>query len=730
MGPPVVPAEDVSWLTILAFSLKHNVTGALMEDLLKLIKLHSHGSVSVPASKYMLEKSFTDFLDKPEYHHYCGVCANYLGPSLSKEKELKCEDCSSSKTVRQSVENGEFFIYVSLKDQLKDLLENLNVQCNSSEHSSPGICDITDGKMYKNLKSHCDSFLSLSFNCDGVPVFRSSRYSIWPLLCSVNEIPREERDKHVLLCGLWFGSSKPNMSSFFKPFVEECNSLAKTGVQWQDPNDDVVKTVRVYPLCAICDAVARPLLQNFKQFNGEYGCGHCLHPGMQLRKGNGTARVYPCLEELPDGRDHNTTVEIAEIAKIEEQSIFGIKGPSAIADLPYFDMINGVVPDYMHCVLLGVCRQIATLWFDSKSSTQPWYIGLNTARIDANLMSIKPPSTVSRAPRSVLERKFWKAHEWQNWLLYYSVPVLKGTLPNKYLSHWALLVEGISILLGSEITQEQIDHAHEALVLFVGSIQCLYGVDQMSFNVHSLLHLSQSVENMGPLWAHSAFMFENFNGYLLKQVKSSNAVPQQICKRVTLSRSLPCIAKRYLSDASPEVKAFYTDMTSIRHNVRNCARFDRVTALGVPKIRLVSENDHCALHAVQDVPANSVGSYYNRISVNGEIIHSLTYTKSKKRNNSIVILKGGSIFKISHFLCVSDNQQHLYAIGKFGNTTVQKLAKGHTVKTSLSFMKSIHFPTGFDRAIDTNYIVRPCIYINCEKSGPIVCSQIKTYYCK
>ncbi|KAF4114119.1 hypothetical protein G5714_004342 [Onychostoma macrolepis] len=30
---------DTSWLNILAFSLKHNVTGALMEDLLKLLRL-------------------------------------------------------------------------------------------------------------------------------------------------------------------------------------------------------------------------------------------------------------------------------------------------------------------------------------------------------------------------------------------------------------------------------------------------------------------------------------------------------------------------------------------------------------------------------------------------------------------------------------------------------------------------------------------------------------------
>lgn len=81
---------------------------------------------------------------------------------------------------------------------------------------------------------------------------------------------------------------------------------------------------------------------------------------------------------MPYLRDHNTTVQIGETAKNNEQSILGIKGPSPIVDLPNFDLINGVDPDYMHCVLLGVCWQISTLWFDSKSYSQPWYIGLNT----------------------------------------------------------------------------------------------------------------------------------------------------------------------------------------------------------------------------------------------------------------------------------------------------------------------------------------------------------------
>lgn len=88
-------------------------------------------------------------------------------------------------------------------------------------------------------------------------------------------------------------------------------------------------------------------------------------------------------------------------------------------------------------------------------------------------------------------------------------------------------------------------------------------------------------------------------------------------------------------------------MTSSKHHVRNYARYDRVTALGVPKIRLVSENDMNALHALLDVLGTSNGRYSNIIVVTGEVIHSQTYTKTKKRSNSVVILKDGSIFKVS-----------------------------------------------------------------------------------
>ena len=34
----------------------------------------------------------------------------------------------------------------------------------------------------------------------------------------------------------------------------------------------------------------------------------------------------------------------------------------------------------------------------------------------------------------------------------------------------------------------------------------------MTFNLHQLLYLTCSVEDLGPLWSHSCFFFEDLNG--------------------------------------------------------------------------------------------------------------------------------------------------------------------------------------------------------------------------
>jgi len=151
--------------------------------------------------------------------------------------------------------------------------------------------------MFKKLSvsmsaSSADCTLTLTFNCDGVPVFKSSSFSIWPILCTVNELPPNIRADHILMAGLWFGAGKPDMNVFLQPFILACTSLAEKGFSCSIPESNVRISCKATVVVGVCDAVARPLMQNFKQYNGHYGCGFCLNAGETVEKGNGRTRVY------------------------------------------------------------------------------------------------------------------------------------------------------------------------------------------------------------------------------------------------------------------------------------------------------------------------------------------------------------------------------------------------------------------------------------------------------
>lgn len=60
---------------------------------------------------------------------------------------------------------------------------------NSRRHT-----DVFEGKIYKQSKQDIGSdSISLLVNSDGAPVFKSSKYSVWPLTCAVAELPPKTR---------------------------------------------------------------------------------------------------------------------------------------------------------------------------------------------------------------------------------------------------------------------------------------------------------------------------------------------------------------------------------------------------------------------------------------------------------------------------------------------------------------------------------------------------------
>ncbi len=637
-------------LMVMSHAARHNITGTQLHDLLKLINT-LFGKEVLPRSKYLFNKVFKNNSDIVEFHFYCKTCKVYIGTQedIQDKNIAQCAICSAPIEI-SFLNSASFFINIPIAPQIQTLLENPQIQKSLNyRHQRPQneyvISDIYDGEMYRNLSKPGEILsdpnnLSFNFNSDGSSVYKSSRFSIWPIHLHLNELPPKMRFQNVVLAGLWFGTQEPVMTIFLRPFVDQAKTLASRGVSWRK-NGTCVNS-KIVGICCCVDSKARPAMQNTTQFNGYFGCSFCLHPGTLVEK---QVKYTVTDTEYPD-REAKKMLADMEQAVAQNRSVRGVKGPSPLINMPYFDIVWGFVPDYMHAVLLGVIRQLTELLLNN--SDQPYYIGSpNTMRVLENrIKDIKPPHLITRQPRPLAEFKYWKASEWRAWLLFYSLPVLNGVLQPRYVKHLGLLVSAVFLLLNENITFQDINKADNMLFVFVARFQLLYGEASMTFNVHLLTHLAKSVKLWGPLWAHSAFVFENANGGLLKLVHGTKCVALQIVNKFLLHRAIPLFTTRYA--VSEQVKEFCLEMTN-DPRVKSFTKFQDTTVLDSGRVTETTDEEKRAfISAQKHAPDEMV--VHKRMVHKGLVYTSKSYSLSKRRRDCFGKMSDGVYGEIQNIV--------------------------------------------------------------------------------
>ncbi|XP_072145539.1 uncharacterized protein [Dermacentor andersoni] len=407
----------------------------------------------------------------------------------------------------------------------------------SDDSTTDDVDDDDVRQFFENIRERvnaewCD--ITVTINTDGSPVFKSSKYSVWPIQILVNELPFDIRFCNIVVGALWFAKCHPPAHLFMLTFVKVFNNM--NTISWQHAGERI--NSKVFVTCCCVDSPARASLLNMKQFNGFYGCSWCLEKGTAVER---TLRYIPG-ESAAALRTHRGMVQDMQDAYEQGRPVHGIKGPSPLLQLKGFNLVWCLPPDYMHCVLEGVTQQITELWLTGAGT--PFYIGRHIQEVENRIRDLKPPASFCRLPRPIGERKYWKATEWLYWLLFYALPCLKGVLQERYLTHFSLLCEAIFLLLQTSVSASDLQRADHLLSSFVNRVCVLYGESSATYNVHQLLHLSKSVEMLGPLWGTSTFPFENSNGLLVKLVTASKGVPLQIAER--------CIMKLWLNIAGSQ----------------------------------------------------------------------------------------------------------------------------------------------------------------------------------
>ena len=165
----------------------------------------------------------------------------------------------------------------------------------------------------------------------------------------------------------------------------------------------------------------------------------------------------------------------------------------------------------MHGILLGVTHQLWNLWKNGINGEFK-ITKKNVKYIENRYLHITPTQNIHRLSRKgiIYGTAKPKASELKSWLLYYSLPCLEGVVEQKVLEHYTLLVHSTYILLKEKITEEELNQCEQDFQKFVYYYELLYGEEQMTFNVHALLHVVDSIRQTGPLYVNSAFYFENY----------------------------------------------------------------------------------------------------------------------------------------------------------------------------------------------------------------------------
>ena len=571
--------------------------------------------------------------------------------SYCEQEYLYCSEClqliedGSESCLHCECSNLEKFYMFPPQVQIKHFFEQRHlakvIDMHRSNHGRRMgyICDINDGAVYKSVKQHLHGpyDIVLVLNTDGVAMSKSSKQEMWLVLGTVCEIPPKLRPSFLIVIGIFISNQKPDMNVFLKPLVNSMKESFNKGVTWVHPESKESITSKIVAPFLSADAPAKSMVLKSKRFNARYGCNICEQKAEKIELTaeeirENEAQINPRKKIRRKRRFLFKEDEVSAILRTGERmnaqgalaeergkSRKGVIGHAVVSGIPFFDRAHSVCAEYVHVLTLGGVKYFLEKIFFEKGE---WYIGDKLEAINEFLSKIEVPDFVKRLPRGIDDFKFWKASEFRNFLLYYSLPLFADFLPSKYYQHWLLLVSSSYILLKDAISETELKSAEIMLKSFVRDVGSLYGPACYTYDVHNLVHLVLLVQRCGNLWATSAFTFETFNGFVSAQLHGTKHLEKELANNINICQSVSVLGGMVNAEQ---------DRCSTQPS-----QLSEVGLLGKPL-------DHCCLSEEEVAALAHVGlenvAVYIRAKVMSSIYTSKFYDTDKKRSNSYLMIE-------------------------------------------------------------------------------------------
>ena len=297
-------------------SQKLKISASSCDLLVKFIKTLLPNDNIIPSSYYKLIQLLNLKKLKNIKREY--VCV-YCNRTISSQNECKDKKCLRYK--KNNNYEDPYLIKIDYLTHFKLVIEKNWQNLLNYRENSRKLLDITDScnaSFYKS-KELCHFSISFLIFVDGASFTTSANTNqIWAILGIIIDLPPLIRTAYInIISFLFWGGHIINFNKVMKCIDPDFSDFLTNGV-WFESLQSLIK-INLFAIVA--DAPARAKIFMTKQYNGYFGCFHCLNEGKKL---NGK-HIY---KYLPDSKLRTNDIYLSQVESAIDQNTCweGIKG--------------------------------------------------------------------------------------------------------------------------------------------------------------------------------------------------------------------------------------------------------------------------------------------------------------------------------------------------------------------------------------------------------------------
>ncbi|GET51674.1 hypothetical protein GLOIN_2v1775288 [Rhizophagus irregularis DAOM 181602=DAOM 197198] len=609
-------------LWIMSFRTRFNLPETATESLIKFLKLvlteiGSPDFDTFPDTLYLarkalnLEDRFHSFVTCSKCHKLYNKqeiksflqneqpaimkCCHVEFPNSTTRRLRLCQTPLAQKTTllnnQISIKPELLFPFVSIKQQLEAMYRQPNFE-NSLRHwiNRPTfdniLTDIYDGEVWKTFKETtdessnnffrsdvADSHLGLILNLDWFQPFDGKIHSTGVIYAAISNLPRDVRFKrnNILILGLLPGPDEVSLhkiNHYLVPIIDELKSLWEGVTLNKTYECQEGKRIRAALILVSCDIpAARKICGHISALVSCHRCEKKVNYKNRQHNFAGINEMdewFTCHDSAQHRQDaigwRRCNSDAARKRFVKQTGVRWSK----LLRLPYFDPIQFITINPMHCLFLGIAKWIK--------------------KID----EFKVPADLGRIPGKVdCGDGFsnFTADQWRIFFTIYATVSLWEHLSENDQKILMNFVRICSISVSRIVEVDFIREAHQKLINLVKLIEENYGRDKITPNLHLSLHLCECSLDYGPLYTFWYFSFECMNGMLGSFPNSRRKIEPEIMRRLMFDNQISNII-----NSGVESKGL--DLISNRPSVGSLSEADQFSADEMRRFWLTSRNIH------------------------------------------------------------------------------------------------------------------------------------------